>query len=130
MEDENHTLNDEINEAHELKGKLRDKYDGLKNDFMAYMIEQKKARSKKLQQKSLKQENLNQNIQSGPYCLKHSNQAESNEHWLSKHDLLVKLSRDYMNLIRQKKNGIPIEQSHINILSNKLRKLKQEICNP
>ena len=35
-----------------------------------------------------------------------------------------------MSLIRQKKNGIPIDAAHVNILSAKLKKLKQEISDP
>jgi hypothetical protein len=53
-----------------------------------------------------------------------------NEAWLARHELLVKLSRDYMSLILQKKNGVPIDEGHVNILSKKLGMLKKEICDP
>ena len=56
-------------------------------------------------------------------------QYNLNETWQEKQAELKKLSNDYMTLLSQKQQGIPLEEGHIKILTGKLLKLKKELCN-
>ena len=131
MAEENAKLVQENADAQTLSEKLQNKYKNLKNNFVKYMIDQKKLNNRKCAQKLLTIETgQGRCTQVAPGAMNYGEQLAMNEGWLAKHELLTKLSRDYMSLIRQKQNGIPIDEGHVNILSKKLGVLKKEICDP
>jgi hypothetical protein len=131
MAEENTKLVQENTDASTLQKKLQNKYESLKNGFVRYMMDQKKLINRKCAQKLLSTTTYPiQPTQVPPCALNFAEQLSLNEKWLERHNLLAKLSKDYMSLIRQKKNGIPIDLAHVNILSKKLKILKKEISDP
>ena len=130
---ENQGIQDDTKSKDELTNKLGEKFGGLKKDFLAYLAQQKrksKAKVRRTARLEIGDPFGGKTVRVRPSKLDESSQSHLNEIWLEKNQSVRRLASDYMELIKQKVKGIPVEEGHIRILSNKQKKFSMQMKNP
>ena len=129
VESENAKLETDITDSEDLQKRLNVKYESMKNKFIEYIAkvdEDNNIKNKMNRLKEIGPEESSE-VKLSPTDMNYTDQLTVNDVWLDKQTNIQKLANDYMELIKQKKKGIPVEDGHIKILSDKLKRIRKEV---